>query len=387
MPRRAISVRPPAGRVSVPAIGRDVDVLAAHLEDAAHYPGGFAAGLATPVSEAEVAALLQSTPAVLPIGAQSSLTGGATPRGEVLLSTSRLNRVLAVGEDWVRTEAGVSLVELDAALARAGRHYPPVPTFTGAFVGGIVATNAAGAATFKYGTTRNWVRALTVVLPNGDVLEVERGTTFADAGVFEIELSDRRVTIPVPRYRMPQVPKVSAGYFAAPDMDLIDLFIGSEGTLGVLTDVTLRVLTTRPAQCLAFVPFDDAAAALQFVTMLRDAARETWCRHDRAGLDIAAIEHVDARCLALLREDGADRASGVHIPPGAAMALLVTLELPASTTSAQAFDEIRPWSASAARWTPQAFSIASTSPCRATTRANSSCSRCARRCPPGSTRA
>src|SRR5712691_11673464 len=317
MPGRSISIRPPAGRVSAPAIGRDVDVLAAHLEDAAHYPGGFAAGLAAPTSEAEVAAVLRSASAVLPIGAQSSLTGGATPRGDVLLSTSRLNRVLAVGDDWVRAEAGVSLVELDAALMRAGKHYPPVPTFTGAFVGGIVATNAAGAATFKYGTTRNWVRALTVVLPNGDVLEIERGTTFADAGVFELELSDRRVTIPVPRYRMPQVPKLSAGYFAAPNMDLIDLFIGSEGTLGVIIDATLRVLTVRPAQCLAFVPVDDSAAALRFVTTLRDAARDTWCRHDRAGLDIAAIEHMDARCLALLREDGADRACGVHLPESA----------------------------------------------------------------------
>jgi D-lactate dehydrogenase (cytochrome) len=340
MPRRAISVRPPAGRAPTPAIGRDADVLAAHLEDAAHYPGGFAAGLATPASEAEVAALLRSAAAVLPIGAQSSLTGGATPRGEVLLSTSHLNRVPAIGDDWVRAEAGVSLVELDAALARAGKYYAPVPTFTGAFVGGIVATNAAGATTFKYGTTRDWVRAITIVLPNGDVLDVERGTTFADNGAFELELSDRAVRIQVPPYGMPAVPKVSAGYFAAPHMDLIDLFIGSEGTLGVITAVTLRVLPMRPAHCLALVPFDDADAALRFVATLRNAARDTWCRRDPAGLDVAAIEHMDARCLALLREDGQDRASGVRIPPNTAMALLVTLELPASTTSAQAFDDI-----------------------------------------------
>jgi D-lactate dehydrogenase (cytochrome) len=121
MPRRTLRARPPAGHASIPSIGHDVDVLAAHLEDAAHHPGGFAAGLATPGSEAEVAALLRSTAAVLPIGAQSSLTGGATPRGEVLLSTSHLNRVLGIGDDWVRAEAGVSLVELDAALARAGK--------------------------------------------------------------------------------------------------------------------------------------------------------------------------------------------------------------------------------------------------------------------------
>ena len=139
-------------------------MIASFLEDAAHFPGGFAAGVATPTSEAEIAALVRAAASMLPIGAQSSLTGGATPRGEVVLSTSRLNRILASGDDWIRVEAGVTLVDLDLALAKIGKHYPPAPTFTGAFAGGVVATNAAGAATFKYGTTREWVSALTIVL-------------------------------------------------------------------------------------------------------------------------------------------------------------------------------------------------------------------------------
>src|SRR5204863_6384842 len=146
--RWSIRARPPAGGATVPAIGRDSDVLAAHLEDAAHFPDGFASGLASPSTEGEVAGLVRAAATVLPIGAQSSLTGGATPRGEVLLSTSRLNHILASGDDWIRVGAGVTLVDLDAALAQAGKHYPPVPTFTGAFAGGIVSTNAAGAATF-----------------------------------------------------------------------------------------------------------------------------------------------------------------------------------------------------------------------------------------------
>ena len=175
LPDHAIRTRPPAGSAAIPTITRDPDILASFLEDAAHFPGGTAAGIATPVSEGEVAALVRAASSVLAIGAQSSLTGGATPRGEVLLNTSRLNRIVSSGDDWVRVQSGVSLVDLDAALAATGRHYPPVPTFTGAFAGGVVATNAAGAATFKYGTTRDWVRALTVVLANGDVLDVERG--------------------------------------------------------------------------------------------------------------------------------------------------------------------------------------------------------------------
>jgi D-lactate dehydrogenase (cytochrome) len=341
MPGHSVRARPPRGASLVPSIARDPDVVASVLEDAAHFPGGHAAGIAVPSSEAQVAALLRTGSTILPIGAQSSLTGGATPMGEVVLSTARLNKILDIGPDWVRVQPGVTLVDLDAALAKAGKYFPPTPTHTGAFVGGILATNAAGAATFKYGTTRDWVRALTVVLPDGDVLDLARGATVATPdGQFEIVLRDRTARIQVPRYRMPSVPKSSAGYFSAPDMDLIDLFIGSEGTLGVITEATLRVLPARPAVCLAFVPCADRRTALDLVTRLRDAARDTWRDGDPRGLDVSAIEHMDARCLALLREDGADRLCGVAAPASATIALLVTLELPPATTSAQAFDEI-----------------------------------------------
>ena len=148
------------------------------------------------------------------------------------------------------------------------------------------------------------------------------------------------VRIDVPRYRMPQVPKLSAGYFAEPSMDLIDLFIGSEGTLGIITAVTLRVLAMRPAFCLAFVPFGDRGRALAFVDRLRRTASTTWRTGDPRGVDVAAIEHMDQRCLALIREDGLDRANSVTFPASARMALLVTLELPAGTSAEQAFDEI-----------------------------------------------
>src|SRR3982751_4139779 len=106
MANGAVRARRPDGPIrAAPLIVRDADVLSAHLEDAAHFPGGFASGLATPTLEAEVATLLRPAEAVLPIGAQSSLTGGATPRGELLLSTARLNRVLDIGDDWGRAEA------------------------------------------------------------------------------------------------------------------------------------------------------------------------------------------------------------------------------------------------------------------------------------------
>jgi D-lactate dehydrogenase (cytochrome) len=336
----SIRARPPRGAAPARII-HDQDILASHLADASHFHGGHSTALIGASSEAEVAAAVRCATAILPIGAQSSLTGGATPMGETVLSTSRLNRIEEIGGDRVRVQAGATLAGLDTALAAAGRYYPPAPTFTGAFVGGTVATNAAGAATFKYGTTRDWVLALTVVLPNGDVLDVERGSTCArEDGTLEIILSDRTAVLTVPGYRVPQVPKSSAGYFAAPRMDLVDLFIGSEGTLGVITEVTLRVVPSRPAQCLAFVPFADSAAALTFVRRLRECARETWRTEDPGGLNISAIEHMDARCLALLREDHVDHVQGVPIPQAATIALLVTVELPPGATAAQAYEQI-----------------------------------------------
>ena len=171
-------------------------MLATFLEDAAHFPGGHAAGLVMATCEADVAAALSSGAAVLPIGAQSSLTGGATPMGELLLGTTRMNRIVSLGRDLVRVEAGVNLSDLDRALAAEGLYYPPAPTYNGAFVGGTVATNAAGAATFKYGTTRRWIAALTVVLPNGEVLDIDRGATMAHPeGYFEIVTSSGAIRL------------------------------------------------------------------------------------------------------------------------------------------------------------------------------------------------
>jgi D-lactate dehydrogenase (cytochrome) len=333
--------RAPRGAASHLIATNDRDVVAGYLEDAAHYHGGHATALFSPSSEAEVADVLGRTSRVLPIGAQSSLTGGATPMGEALVSTRRFNAIGQVGTDRVRVQAGVTLVELDAVLVPAGRYYPPAPTFRGAFVGGTVSTNAAGAATFKYGTTRKWVESLTVVLANGDVLDVERGETRAHPDrYFELALSHGTVRVPVPTYQMPAVEKLSAGYFAEPEMDLIDLFIGSEGTLGIITEVTLRIVPMRPAFCLAFITFDRRWSALAFVRELREASRSTWAQRDERGIDVSAIEHMDARSLQLLREDGVDVQHGISLPHDSAIGILVTLDLPPDMTRERGYAEI-----------------------------------------------
>jgi D-lactate dehydrogenase (cytochrome) len=310
------------------------------LEDAAHYPGGHAVGVVFPRTAEEVADIVTHSPAILPIGAQSSVTGGATPMGELIVATSKMNRVVELTSSHVTVEAGITIAEIQEHLARAGAWFPPSPTFTGACAGGIVSTNAAGAATFKYGSTRDWVEALTVVLADGSILEIRRGDHRARDGRFEIDTRSGRITVPLPIYVMPPVAKRSAGYHAQPGMDLIDLFIGSEGTLGIVTRVTFRIVSPAPDTALALVPCGSEAQAIDAVLALRAASYETWRTADPAGIDAAAIEDMDRRSIQIVHEDGADTHNNVTFPRGTAVALLVRLELPAGTDAAAAYAQI-----------------------------------------------
>jgi D-lactate dehydrogenase (cytochrome) len=315
----------------------------AFLEDAAHYPGGHAAGVVFPRTAGEVAEVVQSGGTILPIGAQSSLTGGATPMGEMILSTARLTGI-DIGPGRVTAGAGVTVAAMQEALATTGAWFPPAPTFTGACAGGIVATNAAGAATFKYGSVRQWVEAITVVLADGTQLDLQRGRHRARDGVLEIETRSGRVAVPVPSYAMPRVAKRSAGYHAEAGMDLVDLFVGSEGTLGVITRVTFRTLQPAPNIVLAFVPCPSEAAAIALAGRIRDASMRAWRSQASSGsheIDAAAIEHMDRRSLQIVRDDGADRRFNVAIPESAEIALLVQLELGPDVDAARAFDEIQ----------------------------------------------
>jgi len=314
-----------AAKTTAPPVDRDPGVLESFLSDAAHVPGGRAAGVVFPADIDEVAAVVSASSRVLPIGAQSSLTGGATPRDDVVLSTRRLGTIGEPRDGTVRVGAGVPVLELQRRLAGRDLYYPPTPTFDGAFVGGTVSTNASGAATFKYGSTRPWVAAVTVVLADGSILDLRRGDVCAsEDGWFEIERVTGAITrVRVPSYVMPQVPKLSAGYFAAPGMDLVDLFVGSEGTLGVIADAALRVIA-RPALCIALVECAGESQAVAVTGALRDAARDAW--QGRGALDVAAIEYIDANSLAIL-DDSAFARAGVSRPGAGATLLLTQIEL------------------------------------------------------------
>jgi D-lactate dehydrogenase (cytochrome) len=282
--------------------------------------------VAFPRNAGEVASLVRDAGRVLPIGAQSSLTGGATPRGDLIVSTRALTGVSLVSGGAVRAGAGVSLADLQRTLVPHRLYYPPVPTFDGAFVGGTIATNAAGAATFKYGSTRRWVEALTVVLADGSLIDLHRGDITASGdGGFEIERPSGEVTrIRVPAYQMPDVPKLSAGYFAGPGMDLIDLFVGSEGTLGIVVEAMLRVVP-MPRRCLVLARCRSDQQAIAVTAALRREAAASW-RGD-GPLDVAAIEYLDGRSLMRVPDEVLLRV-GVPRPSQASATLLAQIEIP-----------------------------------------------------------
>jgi D-lactate dehydrogenase (cytochrome) len=341
VPSHRIRARPARGGLQRPRGLTAPEDVAAYLSDAAGTPGGHTPLVLLPKSEAEVAWAARESEALLPVGALTSLTGGATPFGAAVLSLAGMDAIGALHGDEIELETGVALVSLDAHLAGSGLFYPPAPTYHGASIGGTAATNAAGAATFKYGSTRDWVRALSVVLSSGEVLDVERGACRAHSdGYFELAAVDGTLTrVPVPGYAMPQVAKRSAGYHAEPELDLVDLFVGSEGTLGVITALRVRVAPERP-RLLAWMSFGSESAAFGVVASLREASHLTWRSRDRSGVDVCAIESLDRRCLALLREEGKDREHGLVLPENAEAALLVQAELPPGMDASLVMDEI-----------------------------------------------
>jgi D-lactate dehydrogenase (cytochrome) len=307
---RAHSTEAVPGRVV-----HDADVIRQFLVDAAHVPGGSANAVAFPRDNGEVAHVLRTSACVLPVGAQSSLTGGATPRGGVVLSLRHLNDVRLVARNRVRAGAGTTLSALQQTLALETLYYPPVPTFEGATVGGTIATNAAGAATFKYGSTRAWVEALTVVLADGAVLNLRRGEAVAGDGVLEIERDTGAITrVVLPTYGMPAVAKHSGGYVSGRPLDVIDLFIGSEGTLGVITEADLRLIR-RPDTTIALLPCASDDIAIAITTALREGQ----------GGDVAGVEYVDSAAIAQVADDVFQR-TGVPRPAPGAVLLLVQVE-------------------------------------------------------------
>ena len=166
-------------------------------------------------------------------GSGTGLVGAAVPiHGGILLETTRMNKILALDADnlTVTVQPGVLLMELAAFAEEHDFLYPPDPGEKSATIGGNISTNAGGMRAVKYGVTRDYVRALTVVLPNGEM------QTFGAA-----------------------VAKNSSGY------SLKDLIIGSEGTLAIICEAVLKLVPLPKVSVSLLVPFPDMKSAIEAV--------------------------------------------------------------------------------------------------------------------------
>ena len=237
-------------------------MLDLHAGDLSYHPRRAPAAVVFPESTEDVSRVLawaneRGVP-VVPFGAGTSLEGHVIPAdGAVTLDLARLNRVLEVlpGDLQARAQPGVLRSELNAAVAEHGLWFPVDPG-ADASLGGMAATNASGTTTVRYGGMRANVLALEVVLADGTVIRPGSRTV-----------------------------KTSAGY------DLRSLFVGSEGTLGVITELTLRLhgLPERPVAIRAAFP-DVGAACRSAVALVGAGLTVTRCEL----LDEATLRAVNA---------------------------------------------------------------------------------------------
>mgnify|MGYP005836323181 CR=1 FL=1 len=283
---------------------------------------GRADSLSFPTTEAEVIevvnAMRNQGGAITVQGARTGITAGAVPNGGHILNLSRMDAIGPIrrhpqtGAATLTARPGALVQDIYRAVEAEGLFFPPDPTETSASIGGMVACSASGAMSHRYGPTRRWVRSLRVVLSDGSVLALSRGAQHAQGRAFSLTTqSGRVISGRLPGYAQPPV-KSAAGYYVADDMDLLDLFIGMEGTLGIVTEVEVMLISC-PAAVLgltAFLPSE--AAALQFVRGLRG---ETGAEGASDRARPVAIEFFDCDALDLLRRMAEENPAFAELPP------------------------------------------------------------------------
>jgi len=293
-----------------------------------------------PKNECELAAVIkemaQKKVPITVAGARTGLVGGSVPQQGAVISLEFLDSVEGIHHDplsgeWViRAQTGVSLKALDGMLRikkfptleastdqncldelqrfkeeKNSYFYPPDPTEMSASLGGSVVTNASGARTYRYGPTRAWVRGIRVFLANGEYLDIPRGKYFASpAGRFTVyDSKGGSSSFIIPDYSLPRT-KSTSGIFTAPQMDLIDLFIGSEGVFGIVTRVDVALLEREEKiSIVTFVDSDEQAVDL------------TIALRENPLLQLDFLEFYSSNALNLLRERQGREPSTVGMPP------------------------------------------------------------------------
>ena len=301
-----------------------------YLSDESRMEGGRAEEIAWPANAAEASEVLSDWHARgLPVtvsGGGTGVVGGRIPFGGAILATDRMNQILDIrswspasphpcspdpgflGGATMRVQAGVSWMEIQQAAAEAGYSYPPDPTEGGCFLGGTLATNASGARSFRFGPTRVWVDALKAALPDGRVVELRRGEHRWKGDSYTLELTEGPpLVIPLPDWPMPPTSKSTAGYHCRIGMDLIDLLVGSEGTLVIFLEAELRLLPAPREMLSGMLFFESEENAFRFTA----AARGNRHRGEE-GVAPWSLELFGEEALDLLREKEVPVPGDVH---------------------------------------------------------------------------
>ena len=296
-----------------------------YLTDASNMPGGHAEKLFVPESADDIAQILrEANDSGIPVtisGARTGTVGGAVPFGGYVISMERMNKIKSIDRETMKAvvEPGVILGDFQKAVDAEGLFYPPDPTEWSCQIGGTVATNASGARSFKYGATRGFVQGLDIVLANGDRLKISRGEAVSTDGE-SVKLPDSDISIKIPTYKRPNVRKNVSGFYNARPLDAIDLFIGSEGLLGVITEIELSLLPKRDGSFSGIVFFEKETDLLEFV----DEVRSLSFKSRRGSLDFG-LRNADLgfglRVTANPQSDIPDPESGrpVAAAPGSAL--------------------------------------------------------------------
>jgi D-lactate dehydrogenase (cytochrome) len=309
----------------------DPDEIWSYLTDASNMRGGATERVLFPETTEDVAQILAEaartrTPVTVS-GAGTGTVGGRVPHGGIVLATDKLNRIVEILKEsngaYATAQAGVVLADFQKAVEAEHLLYPPDPTERSCYLGATVATNSSGARTFKYGPTRNYVRRLRIVTADGDTINLRRGEIQADRnGCLRLPLASGRVIkAQLPSYRMPATRKHAAGYYVANEMDALDLFIGSEGTLGVITEVEVDLLPEPEGLLSGVVFFAAERDLLAFVRAARELSLSTRQAKTEARIDARALEYFDQESLRFLRHKYGE------IPPAACGAIFFEQEL------------------------------------------------------------
>lgn len=280
-----------------------------YLTDASNMASGHASKLVVPESVDEIVEVLREAnargTAVTVSGARTGTVGGAVPFGGTILSLEKLNKIKSIDREAMTAvvEPGVILGNLAREVEAVGLFYPPDPTEWSCQVGGTIATNASGARSFKYGATRDYVNRLRVVLADGDILDLTRGESLSagDRSVCTTRNS-RQIEVKVPTYQRPAVRKNVSGYYNNQPLDAIDLFIGSEGTLGVIVEAELRLMLKPEGFFSGIAFFPDDAALQRFVSAVKELSFKNRVDGALGGVDATLVEYFDDRSLKFIAE-------------------------------------------------------------------------------------